>query len=212
MTTTDSSRSQPSQADLAHREVRDLLVRLEIAPGAPIVEAELMERTGFGRTPLREALNRLEAEGLVRIFPRRGTFAADINLEDLALITDLREELEGLAASRAATHATEGERDRLVSLAASIGGPADRMGIDTDVHAAIYDAAHNRFLRETATQYYNLSMRIWRLFMDRLPTIDEHIDEHRDLIDAIVSGEPDRARALARAHVRSFESAVRPLL
>ncbi|MDX1691407.1 MAG: GntR family transcriptional regulator [Acidimicrobiia bacterium] len=204
----------PSQADLAYEAVRDLLVRLEIAPGAPIVESELMERTGFGRTPLREALNRLESERLVRIFSRRGTFAAGIDLADLALITDLREELEAHAAERAAERATTADREVLAGLAGEIGtgDPEAEMALDTEIHRAIYRAAHNHFLEETAGRYYNLSMRVWRLYMDRLPDIDAHIDEHRDLLDAIVAGEAERAGSLARAHVRSFETAVRALL
>lgn len=214
MTTTANHTETPSQADLAYAAVRDLLIRLEIAPGAPIGEAELMERTGFGRTPLREALNRLESERLVNIFPRRGTFAADINLADLVLITDLREELEGHAAARAAERATEAERLALAELGAAIGGgdAEQQLSLDTRIHETIHRAAHNRFLTATAAQYLGLSTRIWRLFMDRLPDIGDHIAEHRDLIDAIVAGDAATARSLARRHVRSFESAVRTLL
>jgi DNA-binding GntR family transcriptional regulator len=212
MATTRPSAPLPSQAELAYREVSDLLVRLEIAPGTPINEGDLMERTGFGRTPLREALNRLEAERLVNIYPRRGTFAADIKLSDLALITDLREELEGHAAQRAAERATDEDRVALSKLAAVIGDAGDQMALDTEIHKAIYAAAHNHFLTETATQYYNLSMRIWRLFMDRLPEIAAHVDEHKALLRAIASGDAETARNLARTHVRGFESAVRKLL
>jgi len=204
-----------SQADLAYQTVRDLLVRLEIAPGSPIVEPELMERTGFGRTPLREALNRLESERLVNIYPRRGTFAADINLSDLALISDLREELEGHAAARAAARAGGADRLRLSELASSIadGGDAEeQMRLDTDIHRGIYAAAHNHFLEETATQYHNLSMRIWRLFVDRLPHLEAHIDQHRRLIEAILAGDAETARQVARDHVRGFEKAVASLL
>jgi len=212
MTATRYSAARPSQTDLAYQEVRDLLVRLEIPPGTPINEADLMERTGFGRTPLREALNRLESDRLVNIYPRRGTFATDINLADLALITDLREELEGHAAQRAAQRATDEERAALSQLADTIGFASEQMALDTEIHQAVYAAAHNSFLTETATQYYNLSMRIWRLYVDRMDTIDTHIKEHVDLVNAIVSGEATLARDLARAHVRSFESAVRELL
>jgi DNA-binding GntR family transcriptional regulator len=214
MTTSDRTFLAPSQADLAYEAVRDLLIRLAIAPGEPMVESELMKRTGFGRTPLREALNRLESERLVNIFPRRGTFAADIHLSDLALITDLREDLEGHAAQRAAERATPMERAALSALIESIGegdGEA-QMDLDTTVHRSIYSAAHNHFLEETATQYHNLSMRIWRLFVDRMPDLGSHIDEHRDLLTAIVSGDAAGARGVARAHVRGFESAVRALL
>lgn len=203
-----------SQADLAYRALRDMLIRLEIAPGAPIAEADLTARIGVGRTPLREAINRLEAERLVNIFPRRGTFAADINLADLALITDLREELEGHAAARAAERATPAERSALVALGSDLAAPdiESQMALDTVIHRAVYAAAHNHFLEETATQYHNLAMRIWHLFMDRIPDLAGHIEEHRLLLDAIVSAQPDRARGIAVAHIRSFEAAVRTLL
>jgi DNA-binding GntR family transcriptional regulator len=214
VTLSEAAVPRPSQADLAYRSVRDLLLNLEIPPGSPIVEGDLMERTGFGRTPLREALNRLEAERLVNIYPRRGTFAADINLADLALVTDLREELEGHAAQCAAERATRGERAALAAIIESIGdGDTEaQMQLDTAIHRAIYGAAHNHFLEETATQYHNLSMRIWRLFVDRLPDLGAHIDEHRDLLTAIVEGDGVEARRVARAHVRGFEAAVRSLL
>jgi DNA-binding GntR family transcriptional regulator len=213
-TVTTTASPPQSQADRAYEVVRDLLVRLEIPPGAPIVEADLMARTGFGRTPLREALNRLESERLVKIYPRRGTFATDVHLADLALITDLREELEGHAAERAAERATAAERAALAGLTTEIGeGNAEhQMHLDTQVHRAIYAAAHNHFLEETATMYHTLSMRIWWLFVDRLPDLDAHIEEHRALLVAIANGEPDLARRVARDHVRSFERAVRELL
>jgi DNA-binding GntR family transcriptional regulator len=217
VTAPNTAAPRPSQADLAYEVVRDLLIRLDIAPGAPIVEADLMARTGFGRTPLREALNRLESEQLVNIFPRRGTFAADINLADLALITDLRQELEGHAAARAAERATRAERASLDALAEAATETTHhdteaQMELDTTIHRAIYAAAHNRFLEETATRYHNLSTRIWHVFVDRLPDLRAHIEEHRELLAAIVDGDSDHARDTARRHVRGFEEAVRTLL
>lgn len=214
MTTQTTAGGSISQADLAYRAVRDLLITLQIEPGAPIVESELTGRIGVGRTPLREALNRLEAERLVNIFPRRGTFAADINLADLALITDVREELEGHAAAKAAERATAHERSALAALAEDLGGDAadTQMAMDTEIHRAIYAATHNHFLEETATQYHNLAMRIWHLFTDRLPDLAAHVDEHRDLLGHIVVGDTQAARSAAASHVRNFETAVRSLL
>jgi DNA-binding GntR family transcriptional regulator len=214
MTMRALSSGPSSQADQAYETVRSMLVRLEIAPGSPIVEADLMSSTGFGRTPLREALNRLEADRLVNIFPRRGTFAADINLADLALITDLREELEGHAASKAAERATTAERRALAAMAADLTAPDTEaeMALDTAIHRAIYAAAHNPFLEETATQYHNLAMRIWHLFTDRLDHFGDHVGEHRALLDHIVAGRSADARTVAADHVRNFEAAVRTLI
>ena len=199
---------------MAYRAVRDLVIGLEIAPGSPIVEADLMAKIGVGRTPLREALNRLEAERLVRIFPRRGTFATDINLSDLALITDLREELEGHAAAKAAERSTQQERETLVEMSRDLSAPTTegQMQLDTDIHRSIYASAHNHFLEETATLYHNLAMRIWHLFVDRLTDFGDHVQEHHDLLSQIVAGLPEQARQTAVAHVRNFEYSVRTLL
>ena len=203
-----------SRADQAYETLRDLLVTLEIPPGAPLSEPLLMERLGVGRTPLREAVHRLEAEKLVRIFPRRGTFAAEINLADLALITDLREELEGHAAARASERAIAADRIALERLLPRLAATTtkDQIRIDSAVHRTIYAAAHNRFLAETATEYHNLSLRIWHLFIDRLPDISSHVEEHQEIIHAILAGDGEAARSAAAAHVRSFQRAVKALV
>ena len=86
-----------SLADLAYRQIQDLLVRLDIRPGAPINEEDLCLRLGLGRTPVREALKRLEHERLVVAFPRRGTFATEINVTDLTHIFEVRAVIEPAA-------------------------------------------------------------------------------------------------------------------
>jgi DNA-binding GntR family transcriptional regulator len=90
--------------------IRDQIVTLVFPPGAPLNEQLLAAQLGVGRTPIREAIKRLESEQLINIFPRRGTFASDINIADLALITDVREQLEGHAVQRAAERAAPNER------------------------------------------------------------------------------------------------------
>ena len=80
----------PSLAEQAYRFIRDRLVMLDIRPGSPINEEELGTALGMGRTPIREALKRLESERLVVAYPRRGTFATDVNISDLAHISEVR--------------------------------------------------------------------------------------------------------------------------
>ena len=90
-------------SDRAYAALRDRLVSLEIAPGAPIDEEALIRELGVGRTPVREAVRRLALERLVVVYPRRGTFAAAINITSLSDITDVRVQLEAHAAERAAS-------------------------------------------------------------------------------------------------------------
>jgi DNA-binding GntR family transcriptional regulator len=205
----------PSMAEVAYTGLRDDIVTLRLAPGAPLVEEALMERLAVGRTPLREAIKRLETERLVAIYPRRGSFVAEVNLTDHSLISDVRRQLEGLAAERAATRATSGDRAALVALIAAIdhhpGGRTAGMELDTRIHRAIYRTARNPYLEANLSNYYNLSLRIWYLFLDRLPPVDHHA-EHRPMLQATLAGDAVLAGRCARDHVDHFEQAVRAVL
>src|SRR6202165_4696138 len=120
-----------SQSEEAYLRIRDRLVCLEMAPGSVVQEARLREELEIGRTPIREALQRLALENLVRSVPHRGTFGADVNITDLSRITEVRVVLEGyaarLAAERAAATDREAIRDLLQALQA--GGAAARTAL-----------------------------------------------------------------------------------
>src|SRR5579859_5668240 len=103
-------------ADRAYVELRDRIVTLRIPPGEPIDEDRLGQELAMGRTPVREAIKRLALENLVTVFPRRGTFASEINITDLAHVSDVRTQLEGHAAYRAAERLTQAQRAELFEL------------------------------------------------------------------------------------------------
>jgi DNA-binding GntR family transcriptional regulator len=101
--TTRSSRAHPQRellADRAYAGLRDRIVTLRIPPGAPIDEDLIGAELEMGRTPVREAIKRLALENLITVFPRRGTFASEINITDLAHVSDVRAQLEGHAGER----------------------------------------------------------------------------------------------------------------
>ena len=208
-----------SLADRAYVAIRDQLIMLEIRPGEPIDDDELARSLGVGRTPVREALKRLEGDRLVVTYPRRGTFATGMDITDLAHISEIRVQLEPLAARRAAEHAVRHVRDELDQLAVRI-EELDVSRVDRDelmrwdlvVHRSIYRAAGNPHLEDVLVRYDNLATRIFCLFLDRLPTVDEHVGEHIGLLRAIAAGDADRAEELAREHVVGFERAIRAVL
>ncbi len=205
-------------ADRAYRELRDRLVTLRIAPGAPIDEDLIGRELKMGRTPVREAIKRLALENLVTVFPRRGTFASEINITDLAHISDVRTQLEGHAAYRAAQRITEAQREELTGLLdelqASRGNDdlATLMELDARVHRFIYRCAANPFLEETLGRYFNLSLRIWYLVIDRLPHLFARVHEHQDVLLAISAGEPATARDTLVGHIDTFEQEIRSVL
>ena len=208
-----------SLAEAAYRRLRDKLIMLEIKPGAPINDGQLAAELGVGRTPVREAIKRLEVDHLVVSYPRRGTFATIVDITELADVSDIRELLEPLAARRAATNASADMRAELREVARTISGidttPRDKrelMRYDLTVHRLIYRAAGNPHLEDTLIRYDNLATRIWCLVLDKLPSVEGHVTEHVKLLEAIAAGDADSAGQLAVEHVRSFERAVRSVL
>jgi DNA-binding GntR family transcriptional regulator len=204
-------------ADRAYAALRDRIVALRIAPGEPINEDALGRELDMGRTPVREAIKRLALENLVTVFPRRGTFASEINITDLAHISDVRQQLEGHAAYRAAQRLTAARRAELEALLARItaadGATRDeQMGLDADIHRFVHRCTANPYLEETLARYFNLSLRIWYLVLDRLPHLAERVRDHRALLEAIRDGEADRARAMAAEHVGTFATEIRSVL
>lgn len=222
-----------SLAEQAYARLRDILVMLDIAPGEPIREADLAEELGIGRTPIREALKRLESEHLVVSYPRRGTFATQVEIADLVDISELRTILEPVAARRAAACQDPQLRDQLAALAeeaaAIDAGAVDAGGsegdgetpevdartlleFDTRVHRAIYAAAGNQHLAETLIRLDNLATRIWCVLALRLRGVSGHVGEHVALIEAILDHDGERAARLAAEHVSHFETMVRTAL
>jgi DNA-binding GntR family transcriptional regulator len=204
-------------ADRAYTALRDQIVTLAIPPGAPINEDALGRSLQMGRTPVREAIKRLALESLVSVFPRRGTFASEINITDLAHISDVRQQLEGHAAYRAAQRLTPPRRAELEALLARIDAPGrasrdELMELDAEIHRFVHRCTANPYLEETLARYFNLSLRIWYLVLDRLPHLTERVREHRALLEAIRDGDAERARGIAADHVGTFATEIRSVL
>ena len=206
-------------ADRAYVAIQDKLIMLDIRPNDALVEGELAAELGVGRTPVREALKRLEADRLVVSFPRRGTFATGVDVADLRHISQIRVNLEPIAARTAAESASAAVRRQLLELAVRTEaldvkgiGRNELMRWDMRVHRAIYRAAGNPHLEDVLVRYDNLATRIFCIFLDRLPTVARHVGEHVALLRAIASGDGDAAAAIAREHVIGFEESVRAIV
>ncbi len=205
-----------SLAERAYVAIRRMIVTLALGPGSVINERELVEQLGIGRTPVREALRRLAQEGLVEVYPRRGMFVTDVDVRNLALISEVRAALEPEAARLAAERATDAERAELQELldALDAGGADDQalMALDERIHRAVYRCARNDLLEATLEQYYVLALRIWTIALDRQHELKDAVQEHRALLEAIYDGDGERAAATMRAHVEDFEQAMRRVL
>jgi DNA-binding GntR family transcriptional regulator len=209
--------SPTSQSERAYHAVRDMIVSLELRPGAVIDERALMLRLGIGRTPTREALRRLAQERLVEVFPRRGTFVTSVDIRDLASLAEVRTVLESHAARLAAERATDDDRAVLQGLLDELPGsatldPRALIALDERIHRTVYRCTHNAFLEATLEEYYVLALRIWYLSLDRNRELEEAVLGHRELLEAIRDGRGERAAESMRRHVQDFEQSMRRIL
>lgn len=219
MTTLDTVKtSNESLSTRAYRILLDRLIMLDIQPGEPIMEKQLAEEMGVGRTPLREALKRLESDHLVVTYPRRGTFASQVDVTELAHVSEVRQALEPLAARRAAEVKGGEMRAQLLEVLEGLRNldpdqsQRDLLSYDLSVHRLIYTVTHNEHLSETLIRLDNIATRIWAALSDRLPSLHVHILEHTQLIEQIVAGEVEAAEHTASQHVKNFYTMVRDAL
>src|SRR5437868_12314695 len=153
------STSARSQGERAYLLIRDQIITLKLAPGSVIEEARLREELGLGRTPIREALQRLAHENLVTFVSHRGTFVCDINLTDLHRLTEVRVELEGYAARLAADRAGAADRTLMKALIAELEkiDQSDVHGLirlDQRIHRQVYQATCNAFIQSTLKERF----------------------------------------------------------
>lgn len=208
-----------SYAEYAYRVLCDELIVLDIKPGEPLNDDLISRRLGVGRTPIREAMKRLESDHLVVAYPRRGTFAAGVDITDLAEISEIRQLLEPAASARAARMASDRTRQELRDLAREIGqllaghlAQRDLMRLDMRVHRSIYRATGSRHLEDVLIRCDNLATRIWSLVLEKLPPVSEHIAQHVELLECIADGEAEAAAGLTAKHVTDFENLIRAVL
>ena len=204
-------------SEKAYSLIKEKVVTLELPPSAVIDEQMLMQELDLGRTPIREALQRLDSEGLVNVVPRRGTFVSDISITDLQKIFELRIILESFCARLAAERITDGQLQRIELLLRDLealhdANSSDLMNIDKRFHRHLYRAADNEFLTEVLDRLYDFSLRLWYLVLGRLDYVRDSIEQHHQIVEALRAGDADRAEALVRAHVIEFQQSVRAAL
>ncbi|ACL61183.1 GntR family transcriptional regulator [Methylobacterium nodulans] len=186
----------------------------ELPPGSRLREAELAERFSISRTPVREALGRLEAQGLVVHEPHRGASVAQLDYAQVTELYDLREVLEGMAARLAAIHASDIEIDLLEEMVVR-----DREMADTAAdlartnrlfHRQIHACTRNRFL-QAMLENMRLSLVLLAGTTLAVPgRAAQSIEEHQQIVDRIRAHDRDGAEAAARAHIRAaFKARIR---
>jgi len=198
-----------SLSQQAYLQIRDKIVRLKLAPGDVIREDVLQAELGIGRTPIREALQRLARDQFVTVIPRRGMLVSPIDVMELSMLYETRAILEPYAMRLAAAR---GKQEHWDAMAAALAGSrrpnvsnSDLMRIDRQCHEIVWDAANNRFLTDTLDMMYAQSDRLWHLYISDVEDMRHALEEHTEMYQALAAGDGELAAKLAEAHVRAFD-------
>lgn len=161
-----------SLAEQAYCSLEAQLVTLKLAPGEMIAEKDLMDKAGIGRTPVREAIQRLSAEGLLQVLPRKGLMVTPVRRSDLGQIIEARRVLERLLVVKAAERATPDQRQALKLLASQIEAADNDLEVffrlDQRLNELLEAACNNRFLVNALTAMHSQCRRLWYLHRSSL--------------------------------------------
>lgn len=198
----------------AYEEIRQRIITLELAPGAVLDETELQEQLGVGRTPIREAIKRLALENLVTIVPRRGMFVAEIGVNDLQRLLEVRLVLETLAVRLAAQRGTAEHWRRMDALlqqpaASVLDDPAALIRADEAFHEVIYDAADNEYLQDSLAVLLRLNERLWYHFLPGSDGLELTTADHRAIAESLRARDAARAEALMLQHIKRVQERLR---
>ena len=201
-----------SLSEQAYRDIRRMIVQLELAPGAVIREDTLQSALGMGRTPIREALQRLVRDQFVTVIPRRGMYVSSIDVGDLAVLYETRAILEPYAMRLACARGDESVWDEMATLlenATDSSSPVELLEIDHQCRELVWAAADNRFLTNQLDMLYAHSDRLWHLYLGDVADLHDMIAEHRAILTALRANDADRAAELIEAHMRRFDEQIR---
>jgi DNA-binding GntR family transcriptional regulator len=190
-----------SLTERAYRALEELIVTLQLPPGSVVSEAALSQRTGIGRTPIREALQRLAREHLMVVLPRRGILVSGVDVRRQLLLLEVRRELERLLARSAAKRATEAERKRFAEIADEMQAAAAKgddiafMRLDREFNRLTSLASHNDFAETAMAPLHAVSRRFYYIHYQQVADLEITAKQHADVARAIAAGDRDAAGA-----------------
>jgi DNA-binding GntR family transcriptional regulator len=194
------------RGELVYRQIRDAIQAGELTPGTRVREVDLAQWLGTSRTPVREALGRLQNDGLVANDPHRGMIVTELDHQMVDELYMMREVLEGTAAGLAAKYATDTEIALLRRLAerdrAHDGSPAEHSSNNKFFHDKLYLSAHNRYLLKIVSTLRESMALLGHTTLALPGRSSTAIDEHEAIIAAIERRDSAAAEAAARAHIR----------
>ncbi|HEF5787345.1 GntR family transcriptional regulator [Burkholderia multivorans] len=204
--------SATSLAERAYALIRRDIVTMRLKPGAALNEADLVARTGIGRTPVHQAVHRLVLEGLLSVIPRKGLMVQPLSLDEIVSVIDVRRINEAHCAELAARHATPDDLTALAALLDAGQACAEQhdvegmMELDRAFHQTIAAAARNAVLADILRGLHDRSLRFWFVTLSEPHHLADVQREHRALFERLSARDAAGARAAVERHIDSFRS------
>jgi DNA-binding GntR family transcriptional regulator len=204
-------------SQMAYKQIKEKILSSSVSPGFPLREIVLGEELGFTRTPVREAIKKLEAEGLVQVFPNRGAFVSEFSLNEIEDLLDVREALECKAVHLASRRASREEMDRIRESLEKEQAPVSEekyleLFLGFDFHHEIMKLSKNQFLISAWETLVN------RLELARAKAIgsairaSQAIREHIEILELIQSGESQQAQQKIIDHIQHIKIELKKLM
>lgn len=200
--------------EIVFETLREAIINGTLKPGERLMEVQLAEDMGVSRTPVREAIRKLELDGFVLMVPRKGAYVAGISTKEIADVFEVRAALEALAAGLAAERITEeelGDLHRLmveVNISSEAGDLERVVRSDTDFHDLIFKASRNNRLVQIINKLREQIQRFRSTSLSYPGRIKETIEEHKKLLGAISDRNIELARNVAREHIENAENSM----
>jgi len=203
--------------DVVFEYLRSAILNGDLKPKERLMEVQLAEQLGVSRTPIREAIRKLELEGLVVMIPRRGAYVGDISVKDILDVLEVREVLEGLAASLAAERMQKDELQSLRQVTEEFRKVFEEQNTqgmvekDNEFHDKIFQATRNQKLLHIAHGLHEQVQRFRIMYFSEYNTSKTLAEEHQAILEAIEKRDRKKARELAQYHVQMLRDAIKDL-
>ncbi len=197
--------------DVVFENIRSAIMEGTLKPGERLMEIQLAEQLGVSRTPVREAIRKLELEGLVIMLPRKGAYVASISKKDLVDILEVRIGLEGLAAYYSAERITEEGLKKIEKISEELKEYVCKNDIenilkkDEEFHNCIFESTGNARLKSMMFSVWETVYRFRLKYMSDYNSAVNIVEEHNKIIEALKKGNADLAEKLAKEHIEKAE-------
>ena len=200
--------------DVIFVTLREAIIAGELKPGERLMEVHLSEKMGVSRTPVREAIRKLELEGLVDMIPRKGAHVAELSVKDIMDVLEVRASMDGLATSLSALRITEEEINELKHVYSQFINCVEKENLqgtikkDAEFHDIIYRSSRNEKLIQIVNNLRDQVQRFRVIYLKGFGSSKELIKEHGEIVDAIINRDVEMAQKVAEKHIKNQEEAI----